>query len=131
MATRHDVLAQIGHLHFQGLDDAIAVCFGDGVPVDVCTSKVRDRRKNVGCAATFRSEALVGHRWYVQIEAEIVRKFTPLEDVIEEAFVARPEQNRVVGHVVVRDVRTKVQHEQGHRPVGLLQLPRSTLSDRR
>ena len=123
------MLAQIRHFHFQGLDDAIAIFLSDGIPVDVCTSEVRDRGKNVGCAATFRSEALVGHRWYVQIEAEVVRKFTPLEDVIEEAFVARPEQNRVVGDVVIRDVRAEVQHEQGHRPVGLLQLSSAALSD--
>ena len=129
MTARHDVLAQVRHLHFQGLDDAIAVGFGDGVPVNVCTTKVRHRGKDVGCAAAFRGEALVGDRWYVQIQAEIVGKFTPLEDVIKEAFVARSEQNRVVGHVVIRDVRAEVQHEQGHRPVGLLQLPSSSLSD--
>ena len=58
----------------------------------------------------------------MEVEAEVVRQFVSFEDVIEQALVARAKQNRVVSHVIVSDVRPKIQNKQGHRPVHFFQL---------
>ena len=50
----------------------------------------------------------------MEIEREVLREDTIFENVIEQAFVAGPEPDGVVGEVGVSAVSSKVDEEKGH-----------------
>jgi len=58
----------------------------------------------------------------MQVETEVVGQLLVVENVVEQPFVPRPQQDGVVLHVLVGAVRPEVPDEQAHRVVHVLHL---------
>ena len=83
-------------------------------PVSV-TGQVRHRREDVERVAPLGGETGIRPRWPMQVQAEVFRQVLPPEDVIQQAPVPRPEEDRMVGDIRILTLRPKVPYEQPHR----------------
>ena len=120
---RHDVLSQVGQVPLlEVTHDRVAVGLRGGLPVGG-TPKVRHRRQDVERIASGRRERRIGGGRSVEVQREVLRKHLALEDILEEAAVARAEQDLVMRDVVVGPVGAEVDHEERHRIVEPFEVP--------
>jgi len=101
--------------------NAESIGLAHGAPVDVGI-EVGHGREHIEGVAAIRGQARVGGGGAVQIEAEILGQNFALEDVVEQALVARAHENHVVGQGIVTTPCAEVPNKEAHGVVRLLHL---------
>ena len=103
--------------------DAPAIGLGHGRPVDPAF-QVGHRRQHIERVAARRRQRRIGRGRPVQVEAEILGQDLAAEDVVEQAAIARAEQDGVVVDAGIALARAEIPDEQAHREARAGQLAR-------
>ncbi len=84
------------------------------------------RNKRIGRVVARGGEGGIRQGRYVQVLGKILREHFFAKDFLQECFVTRPENNRVVaqlGILLAISLKAKVNHHQRHRLLGELDAP--------
>ena len=92
-----------------------------GPPVDI-RALVRHGREHIKAVMPFGREAGIGGRRPVQIKRKIIGQTPPVEDIIQQALIARPEPDGVMRDLVIFAIRAEKQHIQPHRQLAVVAL---------
>ena len=94
-------------------EDAVEVLLGLRLPIDA-RLLIGDRREHVEALVALRRHALVGAGGSVEIEREVFCEDPLVEDVVEQTLVSGPEDDGVVGDVLVGLLGAEVGDEETH-----------------
>ena len=113
---RDEVLPKVGDEVglLQGGQDAVGVLLLDRVPV-LPAAKVRHGAEDVEGLATRRCEARVGAGRGVEVQREVLGDDLAVEDIPQQPFVTRAEDDRMMRQVRIRAIGAEVDDEQRHR----------------
>lgn len=109
-----DVIAEVLHVGLldHAIDDLLGVSFFFGFPV-VTVAGVDGRDEEVELGVSGRSDGGVGDARVPDVDRHVLRNRPALEDLLQVAMVIVPEDDVVVGLVLVEFIDSEIEHESG------------------